>query len=579
MSCLFFPLSADSRPADASAWAPRCPQAHAYPAATDAESEDCLFLTIWAPASASNLPVYVYAPGGSNMEGGASSDGLSGAALAGHGLLVVTVQHRTGVLGFLPPAGAASDPNFALRDMLLALRAVKDNIAGAGGDPGAVTLGGQSSGAMLAQALLGVPEAAGLFQRLILQSGALNVGAQTAAQTAALQKHFYRDSAGCRPNDKKCPQRLSPAQLMDASYPFALSAPAAAKGVPFGAVLRPQFGTATLPRDPTNILMDNPDQLPVKPEQVLITTLLHEAGALASVLAPNVDGEPETGRRSLQDRGRKKPSKEEAEARWQELMGANSDAMTALCEEVRSAPDGATPEHQTRFEENVEEWVRLMSHLGYKVEGPKQSTTVPVEDYCALPDGEPETGRRALPESEPTIGRRSAARSMTPAEGYASVLRTQLGDRTDAVLAQYPLGADEDVVGALEAVFTDGGFRCAGRALAGQFARVADTFVGEFTRAPDHANNAQFPYCADHVCHQDDLYAWFGTGPGGADAFARDVMRRVAAFVRTGSPGDGWARFAADTGNVFAIGGGEPHQCPAGFWGGKVKFDFELYSQ
>lgn len=465
--------SLTDRPNNAAGWAPRCPQAHAFPAATNTQSEDCLYLTIWAPSSASqnsNLPVYVYVPGGSNIDGSAADDGIDGASMASQGFVVVHAQTRIGVLGFLPPSWMrVSDPNFALRDMLLALRSIKDNIVGAGGNPSAVTLGGQSSGALIAQSMLGVPEAAGLFQRIILQSGPMNVGTQSAAQTSALQKLFYEDILHC--HDKRCAQNKSAAQLMTATANDLVNMAPNIEGVPYAAFVRPVFGTPTLPQDPSNVLMNNPAQLAVKPQQVLVTTVLNDGGAGADVMTP-------------------------------------------------------------------------------------------------IPGGGP-------------LGTNLRRRDYTPAEAYLNVLRFQVGSRADAVAAQYPLPAGVEIgpgmTPTIERAFTDGGFRCPSRALASKFATFASTYVGEFTQGGNHANNQGLTYCDNHVCHMDDVYAWWGTGPTGSDAFSQDVQGRVASFVKNGNPGSGWSAYNGN--NVFAIGGGQTESCPAGFWGGQVKFDFQLYSQ
>lgn len=90
--------------------------------------------------------------GGAYVHGSASDAGLDGSERAAQdGIIVVFVQYRLGVLGFLPPDGASTinDPNLAVRDVVLALNSVKANIAAVGGDPSRVTVGGQSAGASL----------------------------------------------------------------------------------------------------------------------------------------------------------------------------------------------------------------------------------------------------------------------------------------------------------------------------------------------------------------------------------------------------------------------------------------------
>lgn len=142
-------------------------------------SENGLFLNVWTPAnsSADNLPVYVYIHGGGNNHGFASEMEFVASKLAAKGIIVVTVSYRVGPFGFMAhPELSAESPqgvsgNYATLDLIQALQWVQDNIAGFGGDPTAVTIGGQSAGAMNSAALLSSPLAKGLFQRVVLHSG------------------------------------------------------------------------------------------------------------------------------------------------------------------------------------------------------------------------------------------------------------------------------------------------------------------------------------------------------------------------------------------------------------------------
>jgi len=144
-------------------------------------SEDCLTLNVWTPeTAATGLPVFVWIHGGGNTIGHAGTyDG--GNLAATHRLVVVTVQYRLGPLGwFRHPAvraGTASaaeeSGNFAVLDLVRALAWVRDNVAGFGGDPGSVTIAGESAGGQNVYALLLTPEARGLFHRAIVESGGL----------------------------------------------------------------------------------------------------------------------------------------------------------------------------------------------------------------------------------------------------------------------------------------------------------------------------------------------------------------------------------------------------------------------
>lgn len=141
--------------------------------------EDCLTLNIWTPARRSDerLPVYVYIPGGGFNSGSGEVLIYNGEGLAKKGVIVVTINYRLNVFGFLAhPELTAESPqhssgNYGLMDIVAALRWVRDNIAAFGGDPARVTAGGQSAGASALHRLLVSPEARGLFQRAIAQSG------------------------------------------------------------------------------------------------------------------------------------------------------------------------------------------------------------------------------------------------------------------------------------------------------------------------------------------------------------------------------------------------------------------------
>jgi para-nitrobenzyl esterase len=129
---------------------------------------DCLTVNVWSPDDAANLPVLVWIYGGGYLAGQASMPSYDGAHLAHEGVVVVTFNHRVGVEGFAYLTDAPA--NRGLLDQVLALQWVQDNIAGFGGDPGNVTVFGQSAGAGSIAALLAMPSARGLFARAVLQS-------------------------------------------------------------------------------------------------------------------------------------------------------------------------------------------------------------------------------------------------------------------------------------------------------------------------------------------------------------------------------------------------------------------------
>jgi len=170
---------------DAADFGPSCPQnlqpggrppwTHEYLVHGET-SEDCLSVNLWVPANATNAPVLVWFHGGAFVEGAASVPVYNGAALARHGIIVVGVNYRLDALGFLVHPelsleGGGSSGNYAVHDMIAALRWVQDNIRAFGGDPAQVTISGQSAGASAVHLLIAAPKAKGLFARAIAQSG------------------------------------------------------------------------------------------------------------------------------------------------------------------------------------------------------------------------------------------------------------------------------------------------------------------------------------------------------------------------------------------------------------------------
>ena len=139
---------------------------------------DCLNLNVWAPSTGGGeLPVMVWIHGGAYLSGSGSDGMYDGANLAGAtGTVVVTINYRLGALGLLHLAELlgpeyADSSNLALLDQLEALRWVRKNVAGFGGDPESVTIFGESAGAAAVGTLLGIPASTGLFRRAIMQSG------------------------------------------------------------------------------------------------------------------------------------------------------------------------------------------------------------------------------------------------------------------------------------------------------------------------------------------------------------------------------------------------------------------------
>ena len=165
----------------ANAWGPIAPQTPPVPGFSFSSDptrsdEDCLNLNVWTPAvDDGRRPVMVWVHGGGFTTGTGSSALFAGGHLASRGVVVVTINYRLGALGLLAHPELVSPDggwgNWSLRDQIAALEWVKENIAAFGGDPGNVTLFGESAGAMSISNLLTASAAAGLFHRAVIQSG------------------------------------------------------------------------------------------------------------------------------------------------------------------------------------------------------------------------------------------------------------------------------------------------------------------------------------------------------------------------------------------------------------------------
>ncbi len=139
-------------------------------------NEDCLTLNIWAPADLHNAPVFFWIHGGSLTWGASREPYYDGARLAERGIVVVTINYRLGVLGWLAhPELSAESPlgisgNYGLLDQIEALQWVKKNIGAFGGDPSNVTIAGESAGGLSVMYLMAAAAARGLFAKAIAES-------------------------------------------------------------------------------------------------------------------------------------------------------------------------------------------------------------------------------------------------------------------------------------------------------------------------------------------------------------------------------------------------------------------------
>jgi para-nitrobenzyl esterase len=170
-------------------------------------SEDCLYLNVWTPAKAAgeNLPVMVWIHGGGFAAGAGSEPRYTNPALVSRNVVLITLNYRLGVFGFLAnedlvKEGNGHAGNYGLMDMAAALGWVKANAAQFGGDPGNVTIFGESAGSFSVNALMAAPAARGLFHKAIGESGAFfgNAISMSPVTKRAGQDQAWTDSLGAK---------------------------------------------------------------------------------------------------------------------------------------------------------------------------------------------------------------------------------------------------------------------------------------------------------------------------------------------------------------------------------------------
>jgi len=216
---------------------PKIPPASVYAADPLPASEDCLTLNIWAPANASHAPVLFWIHGGSFWFGSSREGLYDGTRLAQRGVIVVTINYRLGVLGWLAHPELSGESaegisgNYGLLDQIQALRWVQQNIAAFGGDPANVTIAGESAGGLSVAYLMASPKARGLFAKAIAESAYL-------ISTPELKQSKYGSpsaeqggvalAAAIKAADVAALRKIDPVMLTNAA--------AAARFMPFGAV-------------------------------------------------------------------------------------------------------------------------------------------------------------------------------------------------------------------------------------------------------------------------------------------------------------------------------------------------------
>ncbi|CAG8632818.1 14576_t:CDS:2, partial [Acaulospora colombiana] len=237
-------------------------------------SEDCLYLVAYIPPEVNPLPspgnaapVLVWFHGGSYREGSASDPAIEGSNLAkATGSIVVVVQYRLGILGYLPPSAYSNNKNLGVQDAITALQYIRNTVGYVGGDKNKITLAGQSSGGNMIRNLLGAPSASSLFSRAILQSDPMDYGFLSVTTFNTLQSAYY--------STVNCGNCLTTpvATLLDAQVPFISDAPSIDPATGAGEPLRPVLDGTLITYSLTTSFP------PAWSKNLLLTTTSHEAG-------------------------------------------------------------------------------------------------------------------------------------------------------------------------------------------------------------------------------------------------------------------------------------------------------------
>src|SRR6202042_1902086 len=196
---------------DATAFGPHCPQP-ASPFGAASMSENCLYLNVFTPRDdgpGPRHPVMVWIHGGALVTG--ESNDYDPAPLVADGVTVVTINYRLGALGFLAhpalPDAKGQSGDYGLEDQQAALRWVQRNIASFGGDPRNVTVFGESAGGLSTLSQVASPQARGLFQKAIVESGSYNL-TQASLSSAESAGEAFAAKAGCAGQTAACLRSL-----------------------------------------------------------------------------------------------------------------------------------------------------------------------------------------------------------------------------------------------------------------------------------------------------------------------------------------------------------------------------------
>ncbi|KAF8330047.1 Alpha/Beta hydrolase protein [Cantharellus anzutake] len=254
---------------------PSCPQSSVD---SSQYSEDCLFLILYVPvaaaASGNGLNTFAWIHGGSFYYGAATNPGLDGSTFAlSTGSIVVTLQYRLGVLGFIPPHSQNGGINLGVKDVTTALSFLRSVLPSFHGNPDGITVAGQSSGGMMVRALMAAPTAAKLFKNGIIQSDPMDFNFLPISAYNILQSWFY-SKLPCSPATCPTSQLLSTQSYLLGNA--STISPAAGSAEPIRPSVDGQFITTSLSRNSYPSLL--------KP--LLVTTVMDEAGFLIGETLP-----------------------------------------------------------------------------------------------------------------------------------------------------------------------------------------------------------------------------------------------------------------------------------------------------
>jgi len=286
-----------------------------------AKSEDCQFLNVWTPSISDDKrrPVMVWLHGG-GFTNGSSIEMVSydGENLSNKGdVVVVTLNHRLNVLGYLDLSAYGDkykySGNVGMADIVVALEWVRDNIEQFGGDPGNVTIFGQSGGGSKVRTMMGLPAADGLFHKAIVQSGATRSPVQAEQAAAQRVAELTLENLGLSPDQVDQLANVSYAQLIEASSNAADRVQDEGNFAQVG--WRPVVDGDYLPANPVNEeWVDQAKDIPL-----LIGTVLNES---TTVTGGNKPGDLLADNKNLW-------SMERAKAKVAERFGDKADAVAA----------------------------------------------------------------------------------------------------------------------------------------------------------------------------------------------------------------------------------------------------------